>query len=163
MRAPLLKLVTLLALAAGCSSSPSTTPSGPNADSYAGTWTFQSGSIVPNCPSGLNVSTIDLTGQPMTVTKVDSTHVAIMIAATDVMCDVNFTVDGSTATAGPGQSCAIKANGQSATVNISSWTLTLSSDGMQLGTSMMGTATVLIVTCNPTSTGTLTKSSTDAG
>jgi hypothetical protein len=161
MRAPLLKLLAVLALAAGCSSSSS--PSGPNADSYVGTWTYQSGSIVPNCPSGLNVSNIDLTGQTMTVTKVDSTHVAVMIAATDVMCDVNFTVNGATATANPGQTCAIQANGQSANVSITTWTLTLASSGTQLSTSMSGTATVLIVTCTPTSTGTLTKSGSDAG
>ncbi len=162
MRASWLKLVVLFALAAGCGSS-STTPSGPNADSYAGTWTFQSGSIVPGCPSGLNVSTIDLTGQPVTLTKVDSTHIAMVIDGTEVMCNVNFTVNGSTASAAPGQTCAIQADNQSATVTISSWTLTLASSGTQLDMSMSGSATVVIVTCNPTSSGTLIKSGTDAG
>ena len=161
MRAPLLNLVALLALAAGCSSSPSN-PSGPTADSYVGTWTFQSGSIMPGCPASLNVPNIDLTGQPMTITKVDSTHVAVMIAGSEVMCDVHFTVDGATATVAPGQTCAIQANGQSAVVNVSTWTLTLSPSGTGLDMSMAGSATVVIVTCNPTSTGTLTKS-TDAG
>ena len=161
MRASLLKLVALCALAAGCGSSSG--PSGPNADSYAGTWTFQSGSIMPGCPSGLNVSDIDLTGQPVTLTKVDSTHIAMVIAGTAVMCDVNFTVNGSVASAAAGQTCAIQANGQSAVVTISSWTLTLASSGTQLDMSMNGSATVVIVTCNPTSTGTLTKSSADAG
>jgi hypothetical protein len=43
------------------------------------------------------------------------------------------------------------------TVNISSWTLTLS--GNTLTSNMNGTASVSIVSCAPTSTGTLSKTS----
>jgi hypothetical protein len=161
MRAPLLISLALV-LMAGCSSSGNPGSSGPSADSYVGTWTFQSGSINPGCPASLNVPSIDLTSQPVSISKVDSTHIAMMIAATDqsVMCDVNFTVNGSTATAASGQTCAIKASGITATVMVTSWTLTLS--GSTIDMSMMGTANA-IVTCNPTSTGTLTKTGGDAG
>ncbi len=50
------------------------------------------------------------------------------------MCDVNFTVTGSTATAPSGQTCAVTAtvticgNGDCAYIAISSWTLTVSGD-----------------------------------
>jgi hypothetical protein len=148
-----------LVLVGGCSSSGGGGPGGPNADSYAGMWTFQTGSIVPNC--NLTASDIDLTGQPMTITKTDSSHIAVVVNATGATCDVNFTVNGATATVASGQTCMISDNGITATVNVTSWTLTLS--GSQLSMSMSGSASAAggLVTCTPTSTGTLNKA--DAG
>jgi hypothetical protein len=172
MRATLLNsirvTVVALALAGGCSSSPDGGGSGITADNYVGTWSFQSGSsIVPNC-TGIAINTVDLTGDMVTITKVDSTHIALMIGgaasgggAVPVMCDVTFTVNGSTAKANGGSSCAINDNGTAVTVNITDWTLTLS--GNQLATMMSGTASVLIVSCTPTSSGTLVRSGSDAG
>ncbi|HXJ22634.1 MAG TPA: hypothetical protein VMT03_20620 [Polyangia bacterium] len=148
-------------LMAGCSSSNDGGGSGGvTADSYVGTWTFQSGSIDPGCPASLNIPAIDLTGEPVTIAKTDSTHISMMIAATDVMCDVVFTVSGSTATAASGQTCAIKASGITANVTVSTWTLMLSDSTINM--SMTGTANA-IVTCDPTSTGTMVKSGGDAG
>jgi hypothetical protein len=169
MRATLLNSLRItavaLALAGGCSSSGGGS-GGVTADNYVGNWTFQSGSIVPNCSGGISVPTIDLTGDTVAITKVDATHVAAMIgggggAAAPVMCNVTFTVDGSTAKANSGSTCAINDNGIAATVTVTSWTLTLS--GNQIDMSMAGTASVSILTCAPTSTGTLTRSSSDAG
>ncbi len=53
------------------------------------------------------LSDIDLTGDAVAITKVDATHIAMVVAATGAMCNVRFSVDGNTATADSGQTCAI--------------------------------------------------------
>ncbi|MES1166136.1 MAG: hypothetical protein ABUR63_10275, partial [Verrucomicrobiota bacterium] len=137
------RAVLVLALATvSCGSSSSSNP-----DSFVGQWTFQSGSIVPNC-SGLTVSDIDLTGDAVTITKVDSSHIAMVVAATGAMCNVRFTVNGSTATADIGQTCMISASGNSATLHVTSWTLSMAAGMITM--SMNGVAAVSIITCAPT-------------
>jgi hypothetical protein len=149
------RAVVVLALAtASCGSSSSSNP-----DSFVGAWTFQSGSIVPNC-AGITLSDIDLTGDAVTITKVDSTHVAMVVAATGAMCNVRFTVSGDTATADAGQTCAISDSGYSATLNVSRWTLSMASGTITM--SMSGTASVSIISCAPTSTGTMVRGGSDA-
>ena len=129
--------------------------SGAPADAFVGDWSFMSGSIMPMCPASLNVSDIPLQGNTATITKIDTSHVRVLIATADVMCNVMFSISGSTATIEAGQTCMINADNQSATVNITTWTLTSSAGGLAM--SMTGTANVVIVTCNPTATGMLTK------
>jgi hypothetical protein len=141
----------------GCGSSGTGTGGGDPAAAFAGNWTFSTGSIVPAC-TGVQIANVDLTGVPVMLTHTDTTHVSL-VSTTGITCDVKFNVSGTTATAAAGQSCMIDAGatlGQ-VTVNITSWTLTLS--GSTLTSNMNGTAAVSIVSCAPTSTGTLTKTS----
>lgn len=161
MRAPLLIAVLTAGLSlAGCSSSGG--GSSITADDYAGSWTFQSGNIMPNC-SGITLGTVDLTGDAVTITKIDSSHIQLMISGGGVMCDVRFTVNGSTATTESGQTCALSESGYSAVLNVTTWTLMLSASDIQM--SMSGTASAAggLVTCAPTSTGTMVRSRGDAG
>ena len=149
------RAVLVLGLAtASCGSSSSSNP-----DSFVGAWTFQSGSIVPHC-NGIMLGDIDLTGDAVPITKVDATHIAMVVSATGAMCNVRFTVNGNMATADSGQTCALAASGYAATMNVTSWTLSLSNDTITM--SMSGTAAVAIVTCAPTSTGTMVRSTSDA-
>ncbi|MFL5308326.1 MAG: hypothetical protein ACJ8F1_24155 [Polyangia bacterium] len=159
MRASLLlnlgRAVLVLGLAtASCGSSSSSNP-----DSFVGQWTYQSGSIVPNC-SGITVGDIDLTGDAVSITKVDSTHIAMVVAATGAMCNVRFAVDGNTATADTNQTCAISDGTYNATLHVTSWTLLMDSGTITM--SMKGTAAVSIISCAPTSTGTMVRSTADA-
>ncbi|HVY40775.1 MAG TPA: hypothetical protein VHM31_22705 [Polyangia bacterium] len=152
----LARVVMVLGLAtASCGSSSSSNP-----DSFVGSWTFQSGSIHPGCGSIPGITDIDLTGDAVTITKVDSSHIAMVVAATGAMCDVRFAVDGNTATAESGQTCAISDAGYSATLNVTRWTLSMNSGTITM--SMSGTATVSIIMCAPTSTGTMVRGGSDA-
>jgi hypothetical protein len=141
----------------GCGSS---SIAGDPAANFAGAWTFGSGSIQPMC----NISGIpafDLTGDTMTITRVDSTHVATMLTGTGVMCDVNFTVSGGTATATTGQTCVVTAMVGTTTVpvtiDISTWTLTISGDTLTMA--MTGTASAEggLLSCTPTADGKATR------
>ena len=56
----------------------------------------------------------------------DSSHVSVALGT---MCTVTFAVDGSTATAGAGQSCMLDIPGLGpAAVSITRWTLTISGE-----------------------------------
>ena len=145
----------------GCGSSSIT---GDPAANFAGSWTFASGSIQPMCNIA-GIPAVDLTGDTMTVTRVDPTHVSTMLTGTDVMCNVNFTVTGTTATAATGQTCAVTApvtiGGVAMTVavkiDISTWTLNLSGDTLAIA--MTGTATAEggLLSCTPTADGSATR------
>ena len=147
-----------VALLLGCGSSGGNGGGNP-ADAFVGGWTFDAGSIMPMC-SGVNIGAIDLTGVGVALTKVDATHVQL-VSTTGIMCDVTFTASGSTATVAANQSCTLTVQGTVVTINITSWTLMLSGD--TIDSSMAGTATISIVSCAPTSTGTLTRPASDAG
>ena len=117
------------------------------ADKFVGSWTY-SGAITPNC-IGANVNPIDLTGETVTITSTDSSHVSVALGT---LCTVTFEVDGSTATAGSGQTCTFDIPGIGpATAMITRWTLMISGDTI---TSDI-TSTVLV--CTPSGTGTLTR------
>jgi hypothetical protein len=143
----------------GCSSNSVSTNNNPTA-AFTGSWTFGSGSIQPVC-SGITISPFNLTGDTMTITKVDDTHVATMLTGTGVMCDVNFTVSGTTATAESGQSCLVTVNAGTlgtvpVTINIQTWTLNVS--GNSLTIAMTGTATAAgLLSCAPTADGMATR------
>jgi hypothetical protein len=129
------------------------------ADAFTGTWTFGSGSIVPTC-TGTTLDDISLVGGNMTITKVDASDVTVMVAASGAMCDVKFTVSGTTATVKSGQTCIISENGLSATLDVTTWTMTVTDGTLMM--SMAGTAQVSIISCTPTATGTATKAPSDA-
>jgi hypothetical protein len=147
----------------GCGSS---SIAGDPAANFAGAWTFGSGSIQPMCNIA-GIPPVDLTGDTMTVTRVDSTHVATMLTGTGVMCNVNFTVTGTTATTATGQTCAVTAPVTIAgvmmniavTIDISSWTLTVSGDTLTMA--MTGTASAEggLLSCTPTADGQATRPS----
>jgi hypothetical protein len=152
-------LAVALALAlVGCGggSSSSSDP----ADAFAGTWIFDSGSIDGTC-AGTALAPIDLTGDPLTITKVDATHVAVMLSGNGLMCDVTFQVSGTTGTATGNPTCVFPVNiggtTMNVTANITSWTLDISSGTLSM--SMAGTASI----CSATGSGTATKQATDAG
>ncbi len=142
----------------GCSSSGG---SGDQSAALVGSWTYSSGSIDPMC--NIAIAPFDLTGDTMTVTKIDDTHVQTMLTGNGVMCDVKFTVNNGTATAEPGQTCAVTTTvaGTPVAVNImiTSWTMTTSGDTLTM--SMNGTASAVggALTCTPTASGTASRPS----
>ncbi len=146
----------------GCGSS---SIAGDPAAAFAGNWTFGSGSIDATC--NISIPSFALTGDTLTVTRVDPTHVATNLQGNGLTCDVNFTVTGTTATASTGQTCTVMTtvSGASVTalITVSSWSLTVSGD--MLTNSMSGTATAAggLVSCTSvTADGAATRAS-DAG
>ncbi len=145
-------------LLVGCSSS-----GGSSTDESAalvGSWTYTSGSIDPMC--NLTIAPFDLTGDTMTVTKVDNTHVQTMLTGNGVMCDVKFSVSNGVASAEPGQTCAVTEmvtgfGNVAVTINITTWTLTVSGDSLTMA--MNGTASAVggALTCTPMATGMATR------
>jgi len=141
----------------GCGSS---STAGDPAAAFAGNWTFGSGSIQPTCAGSLGamITPIDLTGDTLSIVRVDPTHVSTSLTGSGVMCDVNFTVAGTKATAVSGQTCVVTVSTVAVTVDISAWTLTLS--GEMLSMTMNGTATAAgILSCTPTADGSATRAS----
>lgn len=150
-------------LALGCGSSGAGGGSSDPAAAFPATWTFTSGMIDPMCSGlGSTLTPFDLTGDTMTVTRVDPTQVSTMLTGTGVMCDVNFTVSGMIATAEAGQTCAftvaVGGTSTAVTVDITSWTLTVSGDSLTM--SMSGSANIQqIISCTPMGMGTATRPS----
>ncbi len=150
-------------LVLGCgSSSISGGGGGDPAAAVAGSWTFTSGSIQPMCTPTLGTvnDPVDLTGDTLTIVRVDSTHVTTSLMGNGLMCNVNFTVSGTTATAESGQTCAVTipvgTTSTAVVIDISSWTLTVSGD--TLTNAMAGTASVAgLLTCTPTADGMATR------
>lgn len=121
------------------------------ADKFVGSWIY-AGAIDPNCQ---NIAAVDLTGDAVTITATDSSHLRVDLAG---YCNIAFEVDGFTASASGGQSCTfdIPSLGPQA-IAITSWTLTMTSDDV-LTSDFKGA----ILICAPTGTGTLTRQA-DAG
>ena len=111
---------------------------------------------------GSTIADVDLTGDDVVLTRIDSTH--IQRSAPRASCaTISFSVSGSTATAAAEPDLHDRRPGpiNAAAVNITGWTLTLS--GNTIATSMNGTAAVSVISCTPTSSGTLSRNATDAG
>jgi hypothetical protein len=152
-------------LALGCGSSGSGGGSSDPAAAFAGTWTFGSGSIQPMC--NLNIPAFDLTGDTMKVTSTDATHVATMLTGSGVMCDVNFTVNGDTATAEANQTCVVTTTitllgtpmSLAVNIDINTWTLSVSGDMLTIAMTGSASAEQGAVNCSPTADGTATRSS----
>ncbi len=145
----------------GCGSS---SIAGDPAAAFAGNWTFGSGSIQPMCNLA-GIPSVDLMGDTLTIIRVDPTHVATTLTGTGVMCNVNFTVTGNTATAATNQVCAVTApvtiGGVSmniaVTIDISSWTLNLAGDTLTIAMSGTATAEGGLLSCTPTADGGATR------
>ena len=140
----------------GCGSSSIT---GDPAAAFAGTWTFGSGSIEPMCNIA-GITPVDLTGDTMSIVRVDATHVSTSLTGSGVMCNVNFTVTGTVATAVSGSSCSVivpvGTTNTTVLIQISSWTLNVMGDTLSM--SMNGTATAAgILSCTPTADGSATR------
>ena len=121
------------------------------AEKFVGSWTY-AGAINPNCQG---IAAVDLTGDAVTITKSDSSHIRVELAG---YCTVAFDVDAFTASASAGQSCTFDIPGYgAATIGITKWTLTFTGDDV-----LTSDFTGSILICIPTGTGTLTRQG-DAG
>lgn len=127
---------------------------------FVGSWTFDSGQIPPNC-TGLTLNAIMLTGNKVSITKVDSGHIDLSFSNSELDCSVAFAVSGATATAETGQTCSITVMGTSATFDVGTWTLTES--GSSISMSISGTASVSVVNCKPAGTAALGRADAAAG
>jgi len=114
---------------------------------FVGSWTFDSGQIPPNC-QGVTAPAIQLTGNKVAITKVDSGHIDLSFSNSELDCSVAFAVSGATATAESGQTCSITVMGTSATFDVGTWMLTES--GNSISMSIAGSASVSVITCKPT-------------
>ncbi len=143
----MLQLVLFVALAMGATAC--STKGG--AEKFVGSWIY-AGAINPNCN---NIAAVDLTGDAVTITATDSSHIRVDLAG---YCMINFDVDGFSANAQGGQSCTfdIPSLGPQA-ITITKWTLTMTGDDV-ITSDFNGS----ILICFPTGTGTLTRQS-DAG
>jgi hypothetical protein len=149
-------------LVLGCGSSGGNNTTDPS-KAFTGTWTFGSGSIQPMC--NVTVPAVDLTGDTMVITKVSDTEVSTTLSGTGLMCNVNFNISGTTATAVTGQTCTVTESimlGATPTnvtvlIHITNWTLNVS--GNTLTIAMNGTAadSTGLLTCNPTADGSATR------
>ena len=121
------------------------------AEKFAGSWTY-AGTINPNCQG---IAAVDLTGDAVTITAPDSSHISVELAG---YCTIAFDVDAFTANASSGQSCTFDIPGFGpATIAITKWTLTMTSDDV-----VTSDFTGSILICVPTGSGTLTRQG-DAG
>ena len=138
-----------------CSDSPPSSDGGAlRTDDFVGSWRYDSGTLTPNMCSvlGTAIPPIPLTGETVTITKTDATHINVNAGSA---CDVAFTVNGAVATAAPNSTCAVTVMGIPVTLNITSWTLTLSGTG--LASAESGSAPLGGSACTASGTGALTK------
>jgi hypothetical protein len=143
----------------GCSSS-ATTPS----DKFIGTWTFDSGSVMPN--SGcFGISESSLVGETLTLAKGTSADLQSTLQTQFGTCPLQLTVMDSVASANPGQTCmfTVPVGGQQVTVtfDITTWTVT-SSNGTTMTTAAAATGTGIAASCMISLTGSATKHAADA-
>lgn len=110
-----------------------------------GTWTYSTGTLDATCPGGLvpPIST-SLAGQTASVMAGTSSDLVATQQTAYGTCTILFTVDGTTASANPGQTCTLNvaAAGMTlpVTLSVTSWTLTSSADASTLTTTAAGTA-----------------------
>jgi hypothetical protein len=128
---------------------------------FVGSWTFDSGQIAPTC-KGITPAAIQLTGNKVSITKVDSGHIELSFSNSELNCNVAFAVSGATATAEAGQTCSITVMGTSATFDVGAWTLTESGNN-SISMNVSGSASVSVVTCMPSGTAMLGRADAAAG
>ena len=130
-----------------------------------GTWTYSSGTLDATCPGGLvpPIST-GLAGQTATVMAGTSSDLVATQQTAYGTCTIKFSVDGTTASATPGQTCmlnvAVAGMTVAVTLTVTSWTLTSSADGSVLTTAAAGSATSqggLVSNCPVTLSGSASK------
>jgi hypothetical protein len=113
---------------------------------FVGGWKFDSGTVTPAC-TGASVPAITLTGNAVSITKIDAGHINLSFSNSELACNVDFAVSGVTATAESAQTCTITVMGVSATFDVTTWTLTES--GSTITMAVSGTAKVATVSCKP--------------
>jgi len=146
-----LRILGLLGLVVGLAIGVASCSDKTGADKFVGSWTY-AGAINPNCG---DAAPIDLTGEMVTITASDSSHITMQLGT---LCTVKFDVDGTMATAQAGQTCRFDIPGYGPVdASIKTWTLMVSGDTITSDFS----GSVLI--CLPSGTGTLTRVSTDDG
>lgn len=143
----LIGLVAVLAAGAGLA----TCSEKGGAEKFVGTWTYTGAITVgPAGPTCGAYPPFDLTGEMVTISAPDSTHLVVDLAG---YCTVDFNVDGHTATAAANQNCTFPIpNVGPTSVAITKWTLTLSSDDV-LASDFTGG----VLICTATGTGTLAR------
>jgi hypothetical protein len=127
---------------------------------FVGSWIFDSGQVTPMC-KGVTVGAIALTGNKVSITKIDAGHVNLSFSNSELDCSVAFAVSGTTATAESGQICSITVMGTSTTFDVGAWTLTEAGTGISM--SISGTASVSVVSCTPAGTAVLGRADAAAG
>jgi len=129
-----------------------------SADAFVGRWTYSEGMLVPSMctvPVIGEVPPISQVGQSMTITKESDSRLSVDAGSG---CVLKFSLSGSTATADAGQTCTVMSV---VVLQISSWTLVLSGDS--LTSTQSGSAAIGGPSCTAMGTGTLMRSSGDAG
>jgi hypothetical protein len=123
---------------------------------FIGAWRFSSGQLAATC-LGSPLAPFDLTGGPVTITKVDDG--TIMLTLTNTACMMKFQVSGNQGNAAPNQICPLDLGGSLGmqSITITKWTLSLSSDNID--NNITGTASV----CMASGTGVLMRDTPDSG
>lgn len=128
---------------------------------FVGDWKYSTGSINQDC--NLTIPAVDLTGDTITIVKVDDTHIDATWSGTAVMCSIEYSVAGNVATAATGQTCTetISVNLSAPTtismiVAVTSSTLTLTNGVLVMALTGTGTADGGVLSCTPTGTGSAT-------
>jgi hypothetical protein len=157
---PLLVRATLILALTGVSACGGGGVGGDQASKFAGSWTFQSGVLTPDCGAGLTVPPFMLTGLPLVLTKVDDS--TIQVVAGSAGCTLTFKVAGAVASATSGQMCTLETGslGQQ-TVTVTSWKLTLADE--RITTDISASVMASILTCTATGSGVLVPGTPDAG
>jgi hypothetical protein len=147
---------SLLALAFAAAPSCGGSGGGDQTTNFIGAWRFSSGQLAATC-LGSPQAPFDLTGGPVTITKVDDGTITLTL--TDTACMVKFQVSGNQGSAAPNQLCTIDVGGSLGmqTITITKWTLSISGD--HVDNDITGTASV----CMASGTGVLMRDTADAG
>jgi hypothetical protein len=127
---------------------------GDQTTNFGGAWRFSSGQLTATCP-GLSLAPFDLTGGPVTITRVDDG--TIMLTLTGTACMVKFQVSGNQGNAAPNQICPLAVGGSTQSLTITRWTLSLSGD--HIDNDITGSASV----CMASGTGVLMRDTPDSG
>ena len=127
-----LRMVVLsLLFAAGCGSGVADPTS-----TFVGSWEFGSGVGSASCPAGVNPTLTPFRFNGMRTTVTRSGAGTITAGVGDTGCTMTFRVDGTTASASPGQTCKLPFGvqgtgmGGAPAVAISLWTLNVAPDGL---------------------------------
>jgi hypothetical protein len=152
-----LTFAAMTALVCACSSTTSSPPAPSLASAFVGSWA-RSGTLTVTCPTGAPI--ITTLGNDLVITLGSTT--GTIVATTPDGCMDSFTVSGTVATEGGGQTCTTM-NDAGVTEDFmqTTHTLTLSADEQSLTEAAAGTVVRTVAgkaaTCMETSTGTFTK------
>jgi hypothetical protein len=147
---------SLIALASAAAPSCGGGGGGDQTTNFIGAWRFSSGQLATTC-LGSPMAPLDLTGGPVTITKVDDG--TIMLTLTGTACMVKFHVSGNQGSAPPNQLCPLDLGGSLGmqSITFTKWALSLSGDNID--NDITGTASV----CMASGTAVLMRDTPDAG